>query len=510
MDGLKDHDPAHIGAFALVGRLGAGGMGQVYLGRSPGGRLVAVKVIRDEITDHPETLARFRREVKTVRAVRSPYTAGLVDASLDEAPYWLATEYVEGPTLRDAVRERGAFPAVTCRGVFAALAEGLASVHAYGVTHRDLKPGNVMLGAQGPQLIDFGIARGVSDDVLTMAGQSLGTPGYAAPEVILRNEVGPAADVFALGATMAYVATGRAPFGVGEAAGIGYRVVHEEIGLDGVEEELGALIKACVAKEPGERPGLDEVIARCGVRSALVDDAFYRGVRTERAQEPEGDEPTLVAPVAAPEAVRPRRRRVWRAVVVAGLVVVAAAVSAVELRPPGGGDGGKGGGGSVPKVPGHVEAVSAVKGKWSSRTQDCDPSAEEPVSQGQTVVQGSGRSIVNPNAMTGKARIQFRLRGVDTPSDASKPYYVSLLVRPPHHDDRGYATKPVNLFAKGVKGALEGITVTYPDDFTQRSAGKTRAAIPLSADPGDWTLLVGHVKSEKEYAVILCGGFQGG
>lgn len=208
MDALRAQDPARIGAYVLLARLGAGGMGQVYLGRSPGGRLVAIKVIREEITDHPDALARFRREAETVRAVRSAYTANLIDAGLDEPPYWLATEYVAGPTLGHVVGERGAFPADTARKLFAAMAEGLASVHAYGVTHRDLKPQNVLLAAQGPQLIDFGIARGVTQTALTQEGMAPGTPGYSAPEVLMRNEVGAPADIFALGATIAYAARG--------------------------------------------------------------------------------------------------------------------------------------------------------------------------------------------------------------------------------------------------------------------------------------------------------------
>lgn len=181
MEALRETDPTHIGAHALLTRLGAGGMGQVYLGRSPGGRLVAVKVIRDEITGHPEALARFRREAETVRAVRSAYTANLIDASLASPPYWIATEYVAGPTLGHVVAQRGALPAATCRRLFAALAEGLGSVHAHGVTHRDLKPQNVILGAQGPQLIDFGIARGVGDTALTQDGQAPGTPVIRRP-----------------------------------------------------------------------------------------------------------------------------------------------------------------------------------------------------------------------------------------------------------------------------------------------------------------------------------------
>ncbi|MFH8800263.1 serine/threonine-protein kinase [Streptomyces sp. NPDC017936] len=299
MDALKAHDPARIGAHTLLARLGAGGMGQVYLGRSPGGRLVALKVIRDEITDHPEALARFRREVETVRAVRSAYTANLIDASLETAPYWLATEYVPGPTLSKAVAARGPMPAETCRALLAALAEGLAAVHAHDVTHRDLKPQNVILAAQGPQLIDFGIARSAAQTALTEAGFAPGTPGYTAPEVLLRNEVGPAADVFALGATLAHAATGRSPFGYGEPTGVNYRAVHEAIDLGGVEPDLAALVESCVAKDPAARPGLAEVIARCGVRTALIEDAFYGGLAGLAETPPPSLVPAEPSPAAA-------------------------------------------------------------------------------------------------------------------------------------------------------------------------------------------------------------------
>ncbi|MFE4872837.1 serine/threonine-protein kinase [Streptomyces sp. NPDC056682] len=279
MEALRPRqDPERIGTYAVLARLGAGGMGMVYLGRSPGGRLVAIKVIKDEITDHPEALARFRREAETVRAVRGAYTANLIDASLETAPYWLATEYVAGPTLSQAVRERGAFPADTCRRLFAALAEGLASVHAYGVTHRDLKPQNVILSPQGPQLIDFGIAKGATDTALTQTGLAPGTPGFTAPEVLMSNQVGAAADVFALGATIAFAATGRAPFGAGPMDAVSYRAVHEEIDTEGVETGLAGLIRACAAKDPAERPDPAEVIVRCAVSSALVEDPHYQSL----------------------------------------------------------------------------------------------------------------------------------------------------------------------------------------------------------------------------------------
>ncbi|MFZ4300262.1 serine/threonine-protein kinase [Streptomyces cinereoruber] len=204
-------DPSRIGGYELVGRLGAGGMGEVYLARSARGDLVAVKVIREEITGHPEALLRFRREAATVRTIRDARTARLVDASLDAPPYWLATEYVPGPTLRQSIGAEGPLPAARVRELGAELARALTGVHAHGVTHRDLKPQNVILGPDGPRLIDFGIARGTDDTRLTATGTAPGTPGFTAPEVLLRNEVSPAADVFALGATMAYALTGRGP-----------------------------------------------------------------------------------------------------------------------------------------------------------------------------------------------------------------------------------------------------------------------------------------------------------
>nr|WSW70876.1 protein kinase [Streptomyces sp. NBC_00995] len=278
MDGLRPQDPARIGAYQLLARLGSGGMGQVYLGRSPGGRLVAVKVIRADISDHPDALARFRREAATIGTVRSAYTAQLIEASLDTSPYWLATEYVSGPTLRGAIGAKGPFPPDSALRLLAALAEGLAAVHVHGVTHRDVKPHNVILSPQGPQLIDFGIARGLENTILTREGMTPGTPGFTAPEVLLRNEVGPAADVFALGATLAHAATGRPPYGEGEAAVVNFRTVYEDIDLEGVRPDLAALIHACAAKDPAKRPGLAAVIAGCAVDTPLAVDPHYRAV----------------------------------------------------------------------------------------------------------------------------------------------------------------------------------------------------------------------------------------
>ncbi|WP_031225441.1 serine/threonine-protein kinase [Streptomyces roseochromogenus] len=529
MDALKPQDPPYIGTHTLLARLGAGGMGQVYLGRSPGGRLVAIKVIRDEITDHPEALARFRREVETARAVRSAYTANLIDASLDSAPYWLATEYVTGPTLAQAVAERGPLPAETCRALCAALAEGLAAVHAHGVTHRDLKPQNVILAAQGPQLIDFGIARGVGQTALTDAGFAPGTPGFTAPEVLLRNEVGPPADVFALGATLAYAATGRAPFGNGDPNGVSYRAVHEPVDLTGVAPELAALIEACVAKEAAARPGLAEVIARCGVRSALVEDPFYAGLAALGEAAPQTPTPPVRQPVAPPAAppvgphdlptvgpapygppgyppgytptqmTQPGRRpgKRWLAAVAVGLVVGAGtATAAVVLTQQGDGKDGAGGRASASA---HATASKAADGKggapayagddidrtfWQSSTGRCQLPAEESAPAGfltslsdpDDPSKGGERPVFDH-----KVKIGFGTNGyASTPGESGThaPYYVTVSVKPPHEIDSstgkpapGVLTQNVTLgyTSKPVDlygGGTSGWKyLTYPDDF---------------------------------------------
>ncbi|MFI7359060.1 serine/threonine-protein kinase [Streptomyces avidinii] len=568
MEALRDVDPAQIGAHALLARLGAGGMGQVYLGRSPGGRLVAVKVIRDEITGHPEALARFRREAETVRAVRSAYTANLIDASLAAAPFWLATEYVAGPTLGHAVAERGGLPAETCRRLFAALAEGLASVHAYGVTHRDLKPQNVILGSQGPQLIDFGIARGVGETALTQDGQAPGTPGYTAPEVLLGAEAGAAADVFALGATLAYAATGRPPFGTGVAATVSYRAVHEPIDVAGVEPGLAGLIEACVAKDPAVRPDPAEVIRRCGVRDALIDDAVYSALGAlgdpvplhEMRTEGPGYPYVPTAPERAPQAARGARLR--RGARVAAGVAVAAALSltAWKLLPfDGSGNGGSSGGaprggadrGGATSTPpaaqdGRTPAATGSRGAAAPPAEYIDNNQiSRYVWTGSTdldlAVQGVGQcnqpaeekspgagfqSAVSTTSVNGKpgrsASVKMRIKYAEMAQSAPDPYYVSVAVKSPHDiepstgkpfpmDNRavGYTSKPVDIYTHWKSGG--DVTLTYPDDFTMHAAGKTWPAVPLSADPGDWTVVFYHVEDDPtKYASIACSGFRVG
>ncbi|MFD4112237.1 serine/threonine-protein kinase [Streptomyces niveus] len=516
MDALRAQDPPRIGDYVLLARIGAGGMGVVYLGRSPGGRLVAVKVVREEITGHPEALARFRREAETVRAVRSAYTANLIDAGLDAAPYWIATEYVAGPTLARAVRERGPFPGVTCRRLVAAMAEGLASVHAYGVTHRDLKPQNVLLGSQGPQLIDFGIARGVEQTALTQDGQAPGTPGFTAPEVLTRNEVGAAADVFALGATVAYAATGRAPFGGGDAAAVSYRAVHEEIDTDGVEPGLAALIRACVEKDPARRPGPAELIRWCAVDTALVDDPAYQplvamaDVVPDTPQRPPNapvlaihDLPTQGPPPSPPPP--PSRTNPW--LVAAGVGAVLGIAVAVWLLPGnGGGDGGNGGEGGDKSEgpPGYIQDIGTSRHAWNGLRESCNlPGEEQPPLQFQYAVT-TGENDPSGEIPLGKAEIGYRLKN-EEPN--LPPYYVSVEVKPPHlldTDDFGYVSKATDLY-EGDETRWKNLV--YPDDFSDRAGGKVRPAPPLADDPGEWTVVYHHATSDRNHRSVVCHGF---
>ena len=250
-----------IGPYQLAGVLGAGGMGRVFLGWSSGGRPVAVKVIKSELAADPEFRARFRREVAAARAINGLYTALLVDTDPDAPLPWLATAYVDGPSLNEAVTSYGALPVKSVLALAAGLAEALAAVHAMGLIHRDLKPSNVLLASDGPRVIDFGISRAADTTTMTSSGQPIGSPGYLSPEQAVGGEVGPPSDIFSLGAVLAFAARGKGPFGTGSLPALVYRVVHEPPALEDVPAQLRPLIERCLAKEPGDRPTASELLA---------------------------------------------------------------------------------------------------------------------------------------------------------------------------------------------------------------------------------------------------------
>ncbi|WP_031127431.1 serine/threonine-protein kinase [Streptomyces exfoliatus] len=292
---LRREDPRIVGSFRLHRRLGAGGMGVVYLGSDRRGQRVALKVIRPDLAEDQEFRSRFAREVSAPRRIRGGCTARLVAADLEAERPWFATQYVPGPSLHDRVAEEGALRAADVASIGAALSEGLVAVHEAGVVHRDLKPSNILLSPKGPRIIDFGIAWATGASTLTHVGTAVGSPGFLAPEQVRGAAVTPATDVFSLGATLAYAAMADSPFGHGSSEVMLYRVVHEEPQLHGVPDALAPLIRACLAKDPEDRPSTLQLSMRLkeiAAREAQGLPVSRPPVQRERAEERNTVRPT--------------------------------------------------------------------------------------------------------------------------------------------------------------------------------------------------------------------------
>ncbi|MEU7578616.1 serine/threonine-protein kinase [Streptomyces sp. NPDC041068] len=275
MEKLGPGDPQRIGAYRLLARLGAGGMGQVYLARSGRGRTVAVKLVRQELAEQEEFRNRFRQEVRSARQVGGAWTAPVLDADTEADVPWVATGYVAGPSLQTVVsHDHGPLPERSVTVLAAGLAGALKDIHAAGIVHRDLKPSNVLITIDGPRVIDFGIARAletVTDGGLTRTGALVGSPGFMAPEQVRGDRITPACDVFCLGSVLAYAASGALPFGTANSGvhALMFRIAQEEPDLEGIPESLAELISVCLRKDPAARPSLDEVLERTGAADAL-------------------------------------------------------------------------------------------------------------------------------------------------------------------------------------------------------------------------------------------------
>ncbi|MFJ1594732.1 protein kinase [Kitasatospora albolonga] len=406
---LDAHAPYDVGPYRLLAGLGSGGMGTVHLALPPGGGpadLVALKTVRADLELEGDFRLRFRREAQAARAVRSPYVSALVAADPDAQRPWLATEYVVGPALDEAVTRAGALPVPVVRKLGVALARGLAAVHGARLVHRDLKPANVVLGAHGPRLIDFGIAQAYDATALTATGIMVGSPGFMSPEHVAGDRsVTAASDVFCLGAVLCFAATGQGPFQDSELAAVVHRIAQGNADLSRLPGELAEVVGACLHRDPARRPTTGELIRALdpaagaprpgaspppptgpfgwpdGVRTVIGEYELAVG-RALIAPPPPSAPPTPAPPPSAPPetapaAPGPRRSRRLRWALGIGAGLLTAALAAVLVPPllPGAGDTGNGAGAS----PGAGAATGAAPGSASPRnTAPTEPDPAQP------------------------------------------------------------------------------------------------------------------------------------
>ncbi|GAA2410102.1 serine/threonine-protein kinase [Actinomadura vinacea] len=323
---LSAHDPDRIGQYRMLAELGRGGMGRVLLGSAPDGRLVAVKLVHARLVDAPGFRDRFRHEVAATRTVSGAYTAGVIDADADAPAPWLASVYVPGPSLRDAVRAAGPLPEQAVSRLAAGLAAALLEIHRAGLVHCDLKPSNVLLAADGPKVIDFGVARAIEDGDRAQDGPLAGTPGYMSPEQAEEGPPAAAGDVFSLGSVLVFACTGQGPFdGPGIAQAL-YNVVHTEPDLAAVPDRLRPVIAACLAKDPGDRPDparLAEMIGQVAPAARPWPPAVQRQIEERRAEIDR-----LLPAEPAPRGTRTRVRGLLAAGAAAAAILVVAVLAA--------------------------------------------------------------------------------------------------------------------------------------------------------------------------------------
>lgn len=321
---LEPGDPDRIGRYRLLRRLGEGGMGLVYLGASPAGRAVAIKVVRPELAGDLDFRARFRGEVEAAQKVSGAFTSPVVEADPDGTVPWLAIAYVNGLSLKETIERYGPMPEPLLRTLGAGLGEALIAIHEAGLLHRDLKPANILLAKDGPKVIDFGISKAADTATLTTEGQFIGSPGYMSPEQIHGTRLTPAADVFAYGAVLAFAATGRPPFGKDAVPTIIHRTLHEEPDLRGVPASLAQMVTACLSRDPDRRPPAKLLLALLAAQP-VTPGWLPDGMGDELRQREE----TLVLDLRALDRARTRRRLLVGGAAAAGLAAIGGGIAAV-------------------------------------------------------------------------------------------------------------------------------------------------------------------------------------
>ncbi|KQX45678.1 MULTISPECIES: PQQ-binding-like beta-propeller repeat protein [unclassified Streptomyces] len=423
--------PEYAGDYRLQACLGAGGMGVVHLAASASGLRLAVKVVHARYAEDPEFRARFRQEVAAARRVSGAFTAPVVDADPDAVRPWMATLYVPGPTLSDQVKRNGPLAPAELRRLTAGLAEALRDIHRAGVVHRDLKPSNVLLTDTGPKVIDFGISRPVDSDLHTETGKLIGSPPFMAPEQFQRpREVGPAADVFALGSVLVHASTGHGPFDSDSPYIVAYQVVHDEPDLTGVPADLAPLVARCLAKDPAERPTPAQIMSAL-LPPSYAAEAFIPAQRRRPAlpdgrDEASGPTPAWDAdtPVRATAPVPPRRRprpgrtglgrvrlRPRPTLAVLAALALAGAGLYAALTPPAGG---------TPEPPARPEEVATAFAGWHTGLQKHGPTAAPACSYGGGALYCAARGIglARLDPVTGRV---LWSRTTPVESDSPKP-----------------------------------------------------------------------------------------
>ncbi|MFE4371703.1 serine/threonine-protein kinase [Streptomyces sp. NPDC056835] len=366
---LRVGDPAEIGGYPLEARLGSGGMGTVFLARTSSGRPVAIKLIHQQFAGDDEFRIRFRQEVAAARRVSGAFTAAVVDAAPEAEQPWMATTYIEGPTLAQRIATKGPLNGPELRRLAIGLAEALRDIHRVGVVHRDLKPSNVVLSPEGPRVIDFGISRAVDQQTLTMTGRVIGTPPFMSPEQLQAPRgVGPRSDVFSLGTLLVYAVTGHGPFDADSPYLTAYQVVHEEPSLDAVPEALRAVVESCLDKDPTGRPSADELLVLLRDLPADLGGTDMNGVGAGRTRDMITQHhfatratPAPTAPASAPTGpgtgstgtpIGRRLRGRWRPVLAAAVAVAAIGGGVAMLRTGGVGENSGGDKGNSVAAPG--------------------------------------------------------------------------------------------------------------------------------------------------------------
>ncbi|MGC4947641.1 serine/threonine-protein kinase [Streptomyces sp. DT224] len=443
---LQATDPAEVAGYRLAARLGAGGMGRVYLSHTEDSRAVAVKVVRPELADDPDFRKRFGREIRAARRVRGAYTAELIDADAEDAPPWLATLYVPGPSLTQAVARRGPLPVPVLLLLMAGMAEALEAIHAEGIVHRDLKPSNVLLAADGPRVIDFGIALAVDGTSYTTTGHPIGTPSYMAPEQASGEGATAASDVFALAQTAAFAALGKPLYGDGPGVYVLYRIIHSEPDLTLLPEPLRPLFARCLAADPAERPAPAEIVEWCRERLGAGADADGAHAVWREISGPEATVPAPVpdstpvrpdpwaAPPPAPAERGARRRRV--ALVSAVGVVSALLVLGLAWRAMGPMGGGAhradASASAAPSSGARKTTPESARSSSAGRVADAltapstSPSPREPKAEPYTPVMVTAKrsvNLANPfegvNGKQGDIRFSCKTPGCELTSDTS-------------------------------------------------------------------------------------------